>query len=949
MSEGKRDLSTTSFLSRFFLNLDESYSKERYLTLIMRNSIFERILTKYIFQSESKNFDLFPFLDNLKKNEGALNKFKERLKICQELFKEEGPLYFFYEISTEILKLLNEEDLIELKFDKNILKFEFLLAWHFENNFFEKQIDQKMNSNFFDNMFLQKGRTNYNYSIESLNTIFQFLKIFEKQSLTTKIKNENDNEYDIASNHNLFFSEKIYYFYCDKFGREKNVSQVGNIPYYILINLIKKFDILKNSKVNNVQIDNYILVNIFVINKIIKDYSFYLHKLDLEKIFYSVNALKTFPFPVGNHVNQVLENIMNEMYFQGINLLNKLRDEFFIDYLNKNVIEIDTEFFNGVFLVYSNEWDKRHVSTINTEKPDGFNIVKFLDRLRIKKRNNHITKLNIRELTLKLFMTILFNSKESFSNNVLKKIYLQFLPNYHEIYSKENLNLYSKEKKDENGKEIKKIDTGNTKNSLDKLLQVIDYGFDKKCEDFDKQINILASKIISQSEQIQLNSNEDEEEETILNQEAFLPITSFRNYLKPSFINIKKLYRNENENNELEILKLYKENFEYVVKNYFPHFLFTSEDPLIQRNLQKVRENFYHNYRIKIILFEEDGVINDFIENLINKSLNNIEEIISEDNFNSFWKFFVNEKEEITPQFILHVIPHYEKYELNPFRLIEENDNFENNPCYLSEFIASNDNIYKNIVFMPFASNSDPTFFSFIPNCQTLKDNVLVFPSLDCMYSFLKKPLDYYISDSNGILNLDLYKISIGDDKKSEKVFWKNIEIISTETYNVNCKLTLFFVDNLGLEFKDKNRIEIMLNGSFILKIYNLFFKKNVPFNYNMSSNNGWLELFLKENYDKKEINKYCNYSSFIKNSVEGKYYEEFNVPQMDLETIFKNYKVKKIILEGWKNDIQIKYDDNIIYDCSKFISNEKKDITISFFERNHEKVTIPVATFISL
>ena len=83
MSEGKRDLSTTSFLSRFFLNLDESYSKERYLTLIMRNSIFERILTKYIFQSESKNFDLFPFLDNLKKNEGALNKFKERLKTCQ--------------------------------------------------------------------------------------------------------------------------------------------------------------------------------------------------------------------------------------------------------------------------------------------------------------------------------------------------------------------------------------------------------------------------------------------------------------------------------------------------------------------------------------------------------------------------------------------------------------------------------------------------------------------------------------------------------------------------------------------------------------------------------------------------------------------------------------------------------------------------------------------------
>ncbi len=517
--------------------------------------------------------------------------------------------------------------------------------------------------------------------------------------------------------------------------------------------------------------------------------------------------------------------------------------------------------------------------------------------------------------------------------------------------TKNEVILLKKEKKEEDEKvkiNIKKIDTGNTKNSLDKILQIIDFGFDKKFEDFDKQINILSNKLIKQTESINLVSNEEEEEETILNQEAFLPITSYRNYLKPNYIDFKKLYRNDIGNNEFNLLIFYKTNFEYIVKNYFPHFLLSSNDSLIQKNLQKVRENFYNNYKIKLLLIEEENVINDLCENLISKIYNN-DNLITEEEYNSFWKYFIKEKKDLKPNFIFHIVPYYEKSELNPFRLLDENDDFNINPCYLSEFIASNDNIYKNIVFMPFASNSDPTFFSFIPNCQTLKDNVLVFPSLDCMYSFLKKPLDYYISDSNGILNLDLYKISIGDDKKSEKVFWKNIEIISTETYNVNCKLTLFFVDNLGLEFKDKNRIEIMLNGSFILKIYNLFFKKNVPFNYNMSSNNGWLELFLKENYDKKEINKYCNYSSFIKNSVEGKYYEEFNVPQMDLETIFKNYKVKKIILEGWKNDIQIKYDDNIIYDCSKFISNEKKDIIISFYERNHEKVTIPVATFISL
>ena len=127
-------MSETTFISRFHLNSNEIYSKERYLTLIMRNSIFERILTKYILQGESKNFDLFPFLDNIKNNEEEYKTFKERLEeICQKLFKDEGPLYFFNELSIEILKLLNENNLIELKFDKNILKLEFLLSWHFEN------------------------------------------------------------------------------------------------------------------------------------------------------------------------------------------------------------------------------------------------------------------------------------------------------------------------------------------------------------------------------------------------------------------------------------------------------------------------------------------------------------------------------------------------------------------------------------------------------------------------------------------------------------------------------------------------------------------------------------------------------------------------------------------------------------------------------------------------
>ena len=143
-SSEQRTETDPTFLSRFYLDNDEVYSDKRYLTVIMRTSIFERIFTKYLFQSTSSNFSLYDFLENLKANPKEYEKFVERLKLLQKDFVEEGPLYIFNEISKEIMKLL-KEDFSQIRFDKFILKMEFFLAWHFENNFYEKQIDQKMN------------------------------------------------------------------------------------------------------------------------------------------------------------------------------------------------------------------------------------------------------------------------------------------------------------------------------------------------------------------------------------------------------------------------------------------------------------------------------------------------------------------------------------------------------------------------------------------------------------------------------------------------------------------------------------------------------------------------------------------------------------------------------------------------------------------------------------
>ena len=949
------------FITRYLINREKIYNKDSYLTIIMRNSIFERLITKYIFQQTSKEFNLNPFLINIQKNNVELEKFKENLNLLIKYFKEENPLQIFSEISEEILNLLKESNLNDINFDKYLLNIEFLLSSHFENNFYEKQIENKMNENFFDLMYLQKGITNFNYSIESLTTICKFLKVFEIQNLSTRI----ENEFPLIKN--LFCTEKIYYFYCDKLEREKNNS--GNLVQYLISNLISKFEILKNSKVNNIQIENYILINLFFINKIIQNYSFYFHKQpELLNIFHSLKIFKNFPIPISNFTNNILENIINEISFQGITILNKIREVFFIDFLDKNVKNFETKYFNSAILVYDFEWEKKHFNNENIENFEVFNIIKFINRICKKEKNNKYNNFNLREFMMKIFNTILFNSNKNFSDENFQKIFLNFYPNY----KNNNNNNFEEE-------------NSNIKNSLDKILKIIDVGFDKNINDFMNEINIIAEKLIN----LDIKNFEFNENENILETKDFLPITNFRNYLKPNYNLIKKIYKisenNINENFNLDIFDLYIKNFQFIIMNYFPYLINENEDELIEKNLENLRENFYINYKINIVLFEQNGTFNNFIENLDKNIFNNNDKISNED-FDSFWKYFVKNKKEVKPKFLLHIVPIYENCNQNPFKFLTEKDKYENCINYLSEFIASNDFIYKNIVFIPFASNCDKNFINFIPNCQNISNDIMEFPTLDCMYSFLKKPLDYYISDSNGIFNLDLYEINIEisiENKKKEKItknsrkiFWKNLEFLCLENNNIyqgNIKLIMFCVDCLGLEFHEK-KIILELNEKFNIKIFNLFFKKNVPFNYNNPSNNGWLEVFLNDKFIKEEVDKICNYSSFIKNNIEGKYYEEFNVPQMDLETFFKNFKVKKLILEFNEKtdfDVSLKIDDLYDFDFKSLIPKIKKgeklnvvfNVNACYVDNNNnfnknnnnddefddsemEKISIPIATF---
>ena len=454
----KKIEASDNFIYRYNLKPGEINTKERYLTVTMRLSIFERILTKYIFQNNSKEFTLYPFLENLQGDNKHSSKFKRVMEYCINNFNEQHPLYFFGQMAEEILRILKEEDLSLMKFDKYILKTEFLLAWHFENNFFPKQLDQIMGIDYYENLLLQKGKNNYVYSIESINTIEQFLKVFERQNLSTRIENE------FPLIRNLFCSEKIYYFYCDKLQREKLPS--GNVIKYLLEQIKIKLNDFENSKVKNYDIENFFMMNFYIIKRILKNFPFYLYKKpELLDIYNNIKLLRTWPNPIGTTCVNVMQTVINECTFQSITLLNKIRQIYFLDILDDKINIIETKDFRGVLLLYPNEWEVKHKEFVNTQNPDVFNIIKFLKRLISKPIREHNKKILLREFIVKIFISILFNSKQSFSDNTFKNIYLKFLPKYESLYNEDiKSDKHKKEEEEEEEEEDEEEDDDGNNN-----------------------------------------------------------------------------------------------------------------------------------------------------------------------------------------------------------------------------------------------------------------------------------------------------------------------------------------------------------------------------------------------------------------------------------------------------------------------------------------------------
>ena len=259
---------------------------------------------------------------------------------------------------------------------------------------------------------------------------------------------------------------------------------------------------------------------------------------------------------------------------------------------------------------------------------------------------------------------------------------------------------------------------------------------------------------------------------------------------------------------------------------------------------------------------------------------------------------------------------------------------------------------------MPFSSSCNSNLSSYINKSSEKTENFMLNPDINTLYSPLRKCLNNYLGDSSGIFELDLYKVTINDDK-IEKVFFKNIEILDVinESFK-QTKISMTCVDELGIEKKDKEIIDLG-NKDFDIKIFNLFYKNNVPFNYNMISNKGFLEMFLDDKYDIVEVDKFCNFQQFLEYNKESKFYNEFNLPTTDIDSRFKNYKIKNIVIESNSPTIIIRCDDYVDINYTEKVEMKmlkktnsgdlKLKIKIEPFRVNNKKYSIPIATFTTI
>lgn len=695
--------------------------------------------------------------------------------------------------------------------------------------------------------------------------------------------------------------------------------------------------------------------------------------------------------PIGTFGMQLYEVLINELYFQGVSVLNELRKVFFLDCIDPNLGVLETKYFNAVTFIYCTD-DEKHKDSNQVDDNNRQELHRILQNFCNRKKRYEA--IHFREFMVKIFLTIVRNSNNSNNpnepisysilDNIIKKFMTPKKQDFntvnHEVEVPEDLNQAKDIDNDtflpdeKNGKKKPQVEDS-TRPCIETLLKIIDVGLDKSYDDFLQDINMISEPIVKITENFNMMANIELKN---------TPITEYRHFLKPQYFEKKKISilddREDkislmNKPDYLNIYEHHKTLFQDAYASYFSHFdanPFTDTDALDALELQqKKRNNFYKDYRTKFVLIEDQKVFSSFIDYLFIFYNDLMHKEKFEEDYSSLWSKFFPSKGEFELNFVLYILPQYSNAkEIYATNNQTKNEKSEDVHPLLSEFIANNDDIYKNLVYLPWAVPRENELSEYMTK---MNENIgngggdFQGPTQNMLYSYLRYPLNLYLSDADHILNLNLYKITIEQGSyRQERLFWKSVDVIlnapkktfdlkpKKETnLNSTCSMNLHCVDLLGVHYKDNQKekkvTSVNLTDPIIIKIFNVFSRKDAPFNYNMHSNNAWLEVFSWDNFT-NDVPK--NFHKVINPNVKSNYFIDFVVPQFELDSTFKNYK--STFIEIFPSEpVTIKVDEMFEINQNHYRTaenyHEQLKIRIEKYERNGKHVNVPIATFMPI
>jgi len=343
----------------------------------------------------------------------------------------------------------------------------------------------------------------------------------------------------------------------------------------------------------------------------------------------------SYPVPIGSFAYDLLETIINEMYFQGINILNSLQRKFYIDTYFGDGNNIDISDYNRVFILQS----KIKFNSINSLSPVNYfqeltnkilkniagfvdwkseSIIKNIDKNEVNsgficengifKEKEYLIYFN--EFLVKILINCIYNLKDEIeinSDNLKKLIYHYYIENAQKDKNKINNNiyLYESETNDLEGEKSLRL-------SIEFLIKIINIGLDKEKSEFDYDIREIINSILTDISQ---KSNlkdilENKQMESLFKTDSFTPLTEYNKKLQNYSYN---LVDNEKDDFFEVYLALVKN---ILVKNFIPNSFYESEQDITY--FKSINTNLIKEIKMNILLVEEEFVQNNIYDDTDN-------------------------------------------------------------------------------------------------------------------------------------------------------------------------------------------------------------------------------------------------------------------------------------------------------------------------------------------